>query len=724
MDLRDGKWAALTFVLMVTIIILAVFLGKEREKCNTRIEYNEPSLKANVVSALEEESGYRQLDHEQGYIVNQDVVDTIIIGAGPTGLGAAWRLHQCDHMDWIMVDAATGPGGLSATLTTPEGFLFDQGGHVLFSHFPYFDQVCDIVLGADGWNTLQRAAYVRVGNVRVPYPFQLNIAALEEKERDACLQGVRELKESTTPPENFQEWILSNMGQGIADTFMLPYNRKVWNTEPSAMSVEWLGERVAKVDLKTLEVRVKNQEVHKGWGPNATFRFPQRGGTGSIYRAMAEYLPHHRQHYNSRVVRIDSAQHTVTMEDGRVITYRNLISTMPLPHLLALMGEKEEPRLTITPTFVVGLGIRGTPSTEMKDTCWEYFPDPDVPFYRATVFSNYSPHHVPAQGGPYWSLLLEQSGTAPSIDACIAACRKLGMLTASDVVVSRVTASLPCGYPVPTLQRQAALDEWIPRLDKLHIYSRGRFGGFKYEVANQDHSFMQGVEVADRVMSGRKEIVYFFPELVNARTANAALMTQLVGDCDMTPIGNVAMIVSFYNEDPTWIRALPAVWKRRLTVYLKDDTRDEKEFGDDVNVIRLPNVGREGHSYTYHIERHYHELADYQFFLQGDPFDHVPAMELFDELYRALQSRKRYTSLYKALISEPGKEEANWGVRKILGYSPATLSFHPCAMFGTTRAALQSRSRDWWRSIRDELSQSNDPICGHHLERCWGSLLS
>ena len=39
---------------------------------------------------------------------------------------------------------------------------------------------------------------------------------------------------------------------------------------------------------------------------------------------------------------------------------------------------------------------------------WTYFPEPGVPFYRVTVFSNYSPHHVP-DPGRQWSLLCEVS---------------------------------------------------------------------------------------------------------------------------------------------------------------------------------------------------------------------------------------------------------------------------------------------------------------------------
>ena len=71
------------------------------------------------------------------------------------------------------------------------------------------------------------------------------------------------------------------------------------------------------------------------------------------------------------------------------------------------------------------------------------------------------------------------------------------------------------GYPTPSLGRDAALNAIQPELEKLGIYSRGRFGGWKYEVSNQDHSLMQGVELINRLILGVPEVTYPFPNTAN-----------------------------------------------------------------------------------------------------------------------------------------------------------------------------------------------------------------
>jgi len=89
-------------------------------------------------------------------------VGILVIGSGPTGLGAASRLNQLKHDNWLLIDAAPEAGGLACTDITPEGFLFDMGGHVIFSHFDYFDQLIDSAVGVGDsyWAVHERVSYV------------------------------------------------------------------------------------------------------------------------------------------------------------------------------------------------------------------------------------------------------------------------------------------------------------------------------------------------------------------------------------------------------------------------------------------------------------------------------------------------------------------------------------------------------------------------------------
>ena len=89
------------------------------------------------------------------------------------------------------------------------------------------------------------------------------------------------------------------------------------------------------------------------------------------------------------------------------------------------------------------------------------------------------------------------------------------MIKSTDEIVSIYYRRLEYGYPTPHLDRDAVLQEALPFLKKMGIWSRGRFGSYKYEVANQDHSMMIGVECVDNILFGTKEFTLFHPSLVS-----------------------------------------------------------------------------------------------------------------------------------------------------------------------------------------------------------------
>lgn len=453
----------------------------------------------------------------------------VVLGAGPTGLGAVRRFEELGVRDWTLLEASDQPGGLATSYLDDKGFTWDVGGHVQFSHYAYFDAAMQELLGADGWLHHQRESWVWIRDRFVPYPFQNNLHRLPAGDLDRCLQGLVDVTRAPRPtPSNFAEWIEATFGAGIAEVFMRPYNFKVWAHPPEQMGVSWVGERVAVTDLGRVLRHLAHRTDDLSWGPNNTFQFPKRGGTGAIWRACASRLPREKLHFQSPVAHVDLARREVTLSDGQSLGYDTLISTVPLRELIRKSGQSQyeamaDRGLLFSTSNIVGLGLRGKPREELSTKCWMYFPEDSSPFYRVTVFSNYSPYNVPDIGRS-WSLLCEVSESphkpvdhARLLEHVIRGAQNTRLIDDPAEIVSTWSHRAGYGYPVPGLGRDEALSAILPFYEKHGVYSRGRFGLWKYEVSNQDHCFMQGVELAERLVNGRPEITAFDPSHANAK---------------------------------------------------------------------------------------------------------------------------------------------------------------------------------------------------------------
>jgi len=460
-----------------------------------------------------------------------DHVETLIVGAGPTGLGAAWRLDTLGHDSWRLYEAEPVAGGLASSVTDERGFTWDLGGHVQFSHYDYFDRLMEDLLGPAGWLHHERQAWIWIRGRFVPYPFQLNLHRLPEAEQEACLAGLLARPHEDSSPAHFADWIERSFGAGITALFMKPYNVKVWGYPLEELSCAWIGERVAPVDVDHVCQTIRLGRDNAAWGPNYRFRFPRHGGTGAVWRSLARRLTERhpgRLRLQRRLLRLDTARHVAHFSGEETVRYERLLNTAPLDILvrlsdLASVLGPAVAALRHSSTHVIGVGLHGRPGPHLAGKSWMYFPEDDCPFYRATVFSHYSPWNVP-DPERYWSLLLEvtESPAKPVqagrvVEETVQGLLSTGLLPERAGLHQVWHRRLEHGYPTPTLGRDAALAGILPALEARNVYSRGRFGAWKYEVSNQDHSFAQGVEVVDRWLSGAPELTLHHPEVVNAR---------------------------------------------------------------------------------------------------------------------------------------------------------------------------------------------------------------
>jgi len=142
------------------------------------------------------------------------------------------------------------------------------------------------------------------------------------------------------------------------------------------MQCSWLGERVAAPNVKLVTKNVILNKTAGNWGPNATFRFPAKGGTGGIWIAVADTIKKEQTRFGETgaVTKIDADKKVVSMKDGSTIKYNKLITTMQVDSLVEFMGDRElmslSKELFYSSTHVIGVGVRGQRPERIGDKCW------------------------------------------------------------------------------------------------------------------------------------------------------------------------------------------------------------------------------------------------------------------------------------------------------------------------------------------------------------------
>lgn len=441
----------------------------------------------------------------------------IVLGAGPTGLGAAYRLHETGYTNWNIYEKNSYVGGLSASFQDKQGFTWDIGGHILFSNNDRFNRLVEALLHHDVL-AFRRESWIWLRDCFIQYPFQNNFHLHPDKELVfECVSGLIDVLHKKGSYRNFEEWIRHFFGEGIARYFMAPYNNKVWACPLHMMDYNWIAERVSVIDIRRILKNIIFQKDDSEWGPNNTFRYPLFGGTGGLFD---KFLPYTHGHLSLKknAVRIATGRKEVIFEDGEKVSYDILISTMPVNELLdKIEGKPESIRISAEEFiwnggYMVGIGIK-KPCPGKKN--WVYFPENNSPFYRVTYLSNYSPHMTPS--GEFFSFLAETSysrfksvSKETIIEETVQGLINSKLLKEEDrsLIVSTSLIDIPYSFPVPFLGRDPIIKNIQSYLSGRDIYSRGRFGGWKYEVGNMDHSVMQGMEIVDKLLLDKDETVY------------------------------------------------------------------------------------------------------------------------------------------------------------------------------------------------------------------------
>ena len=691
----------------------------------------------------------------------------VIIGAGPTSLGALYRLRDIGAINFervqiILLEQTRHPGGLASSNRDDNNFLWDNGGHVVFSHYEYFNTVLNNAI--HNWNYRNRSSFVfmRGGDgLRrfIPYPLQNNIHLMDNEFQKASLEGLEMVERLGMPTEpktvlNFNQWLLNTFGKGLCDIFMIKYNTKVWTVDPAEMNSVWVDERVAVPDIATIKDKIHKQKTKQlkndePWGFDHYFQFPQYGGTGGLWRQVADKIPQGWFHYGHRVteLNLDNKQLRVELNNEHyyVLSYDVLITAVPLDALVNMITDDNRvvhnmkqlsQQLLYSRTHIVGVGLRGQPPAYLQDKSWIYFPDSDAPFYRATVFSLYASDNVPGgRSDIYWSLMCEIAEPKQSsnndaeywsrdslLEHSITALIDYGYIKRSDIA-SQYYHRLGHGYPIPSIKRDDILASIQPWLESNSVYSRGRFGGWKYEVSSQDHSFMQGVEIVDYLLSDIPEETYPNPTEVNSmKSSDRRLpMNSVKREKDYE------LVVSHETQDLSWLLS----YSKHVHVYTKDYSSLPSFQFNMWNYIK--NIKGNSFTFLYHITTNYYNLADVTVFIGEENCDknivkNYPQAMITDIAFSNLATLSSWdterllnttsTTTEDCTLGEYWKEHFSNGHPEAITWSKSTC-------FAVSRNRILSRDIVFYNNLMDSITDHNNiGLIDHYIQLLWYSIFN
>jgi len=457
----------------------------------------------------------------------------VIAGAGPTGLSAAYHLGE----DAVLIERENRVGGWCRSIQTG-GFTFDHAGHIMFSDDEYVHRMYRLLLG-DNVHWHNREAWVYTHGVYTRYPFQSALYGLPPQVIKECLVGAIEARFGSlhveqgdgrrvedccgdgipesearlgapacgqarqAEPRNFEEYIYRFWGAGIARHFAIPYNRKLWCVPLAEMETSWLRGRVPLPDIEEMLEGALNPAA-KPVGPNARFAYPLRGGFQAL---MDGFLPHLKceLRLGSRIVAVSPRRRTLTLAGGEEVAFDQLISTLPLPELVRMMGNEAPAGVRAAAEALKYVSIRcvnlGIGRPNVSDKHWIYFPG-DTVFHRVFMQGNMSPHSNPPDGfGLVCEISYSPAAPLPAvgdalIERCVADCRRVGLLRPDDTVRVASQLNMPYAYVVYDHGRAgnvALIREW---LEGRGILLAGRYS--EWEYYNSDHAFLAGKKAAER----------------------------------------------------------------------------------------------------------------------------------------------------------------------------------------------------------------------------------
>jgi protoporphyrinogen oxidase len=446
----------------------------------------------------------------------------VILGAGPAGISAAWRLTKLGYPVTVLErDGAV--GGMGRTVKLGD-YSVDFGPHTFhIRETPESKEILKTITPFFGENplTLVRGTRVLLRGKEYVYPLEIlqvlfGVSPLLSARIlfDYSIATIKSLFVPAKKEDSFEDWGVTNLGRTLYDLCFGKYSAKVWGLPTSQISSKQ-AQRVAKLNLKNIILRTLGIKAD----PTTYFTkyFYPRGGISLLYEGMANEVTAagNRILLNSPAVRVEREGDTIrrvfyqTPEGEQSIECDVVLSTLPLPSLVGMVSPPlpqpvidHAAKLRYRSLKLIYIALK---RPQLTDYHWVYLLDEQFRVNRMSEQKNVSPEMVPAdrtilcielslwKDEPLWKASDEEVYKLALRDLM-----KMGYGVTESEVDAYYVADIVTAYPVYELNFE---DHLIPVLEGVHemrnVMTLGRHGLFLNN--SMDDNVGLGFQIADHI---------------------------------------------------------------------------------------------------------------------------------------------------------------------------------------------------------------------------------
>ena len=441
---------------------------------------------------------------------------TLVLGAGPAGLTAAYVLGKAGHKA-IVLEADRQVGGLAKTVEI-DGFRFDLGGHRFFTKAHEVEALWHEIMG-DEFLLRPRMSRIYWNGRFLDYPLRGPdvIRKLGPVELTRCVGSYAKAALSPKRQEDsLEDWVSNRFGRRLFELFFKTYTEKVWGVPTSEIRAEWAAQRIKGLSFTSAaRAAFFGNRGNKVKTLISEFHYP-RYGPGQMWEAMAQRIED-----EDGEILLDTPVELIELEDGRVVgveaagcTYRPeaVISSLPLRDVVAMTQPRPPGEVVAAARglryrdfLTVALVVAGE---DLFPDNWIYIHEPSVRVGRIQNYRSWSPWMVPdpekaCVGLEYFCFAGDDLWTMSDDDLVTFASAELERLgLARPGQVERGFAiRVPKAYPIydaDYAERVATIRAWLETVENLQQI--GRNGLHRYN--NSDHSMLTALRAVDNLLAG------------------------------------------------------------------------------------------------------------------------------------------------------------------------------------------------------------------------------